>query len=78
MSAIASRSAPASSERIIALTGPIAAGVIERRPMPSPISAIASSVLPPISPHTPTGTPASVDWRTTLWRKRNIAGLSQS
>ena len=48
--------APASSERIIALIGPTATGVIDRRRMPMPISAIASSVRPPISPQTPTGT----------------------
>ena len=46
----------ASIARIIALTGPTDAGVIDRRRMPRPISAIASSVRPPISPQTPTGT----------------------
>ena len=49
-----------SSERIIALIGPTAAGVIEKRSRPIPIRAIASSVRPPISPQTPTGTPARI------------------
>ncbi len=70
--------APRSSERIIALIGPTAAGVIDRRRMPSPISAIASSVRPPISPHTATGTLYSRALPTTRCRKRRIAGLSQS
>ena len=60
--------------RIIALTGPIAAGVIDSRSMPSPISAIASSGRPPISPHTARSTLASRTARTTRFRKRRIDG----
>jgi hypothetical protein len=47
--------------------------------MPIPISAIASSGRPPISPHRRTGTPAALAASTTMRRrKRRIAGLSQS
>ena len=52
--------AAASIERTIALTGPTAAGVIEKLSMPMPISAIASSGRPAISPQIRTGTLASL------------------
>jgi hypothetical protein len=43
------RTAAASIDRTMALTGPTAAGVIEKLLMPIPISAIASSGQPAIS-----------------------------
>ncbi len=46
----------ASSERIIALTGPTEAGAMEIDRKPSPTSAIASSGFPAISPQSVSGT----------------------
>ena len=43
---------PASNARSIAFTGPIEVGAIDSERNPSPISAMASSGRPPISPHT--------------------------
>ena len=55
-----------------------AAGVIDSRSTPSPISAIASSGRPPISPHTASGFPAARTGSMTRFRKSRMAGLSQS
>ena len=52
-------SLPASSARLIALTGPIAAADMDSDRYPRPISAMAASGLPAISPQSVTGTPAA-------------------
>jgi hypothetical protein len=67
-----------STLRTSSLIGPTAAGVIDRRVMPRPSSASASSRRPPISPHTPSCTGWPTVAATTRRRKRRIAGLSQS
>src|SRR5579875_2031032 len=70
--------ADASSERIMALMGPTAAGVMENLLAPRPINAIASSGRPAISPQILTVTPAALQASMTRLRNRRIEGLSQS
>ena len=61
--AMRARIAARSSERIIALTGPTPAGVIEKPSAPIPTRAIASSGRPAISPQIRTGTDARAQRR---------------
>jgi len=62
----------------MAFTGPTPAGVIEKFSAPMPISDIASNGRPAISPQIRAGTSAFLQASSTRFRKRRIAGLSQS